>query len=76
MNVDSNPGNYTSYTTPNSISTIQEINEKLGFPASTYVNMTKTTASAGVCEFEDDNYRASWTYHPDRGLEVFYEMKK
>ena len=37
--------------------------------------MMKTTALMGRQEEETKKYRVSWTYHPDRGLEVTYEEK-
>lgn len=58
-----------------SIAGIQFMNEKLGFPDSVYYNMIHTTALMGKQTEENDKYSVSWTYHPDKGLEVIYEKK-
>ena len=54
---------------------IQEINTQLGFTSAVYKRMTETTALQGRQFDENDNYKVSWTYHPDKGLEVTYEVK-
>ena len=54
---------------------IRKVNEILGFNDSLYSKMMKTTALMGRQEEETKKYRVSWTYHPDRGLEVTYEEK-
>lgn len=82
LSVDTNPSNFAS---TNFLSTSQQkvalekieiINELLGFPSTVLVNMQHSTAMDGVSSYENDNYTVIWTYHPDRGLEVFYELKK
>ena len=54
---------------------IRMANEALGFNDSLYSKMMKTTALMGRQDAETKKYRVSWTYHPDRGLEVTYEEK-
>lgn len=61
--------------TNDSTSAIEMINSELGFPGSVMQNMNKTTALQGRQTAEASKYRASWTYHPDHGLEVMYEKK-
>lgn len=36
----------------------------------------ETNALMGRQREENDKYRVSWTYHPNRGLEVTYEKSK
>ncbi len=54
---------------------IKEINIDLGFSTSLYEKMNSTSALQGVQSEENDNYKVTWTYHPDHGLEVMYEIK-
>lgn len=55
---------------------VEELNELIGFPSSVYISMNRTSALDGVSSYENEHYSVLWTYHPDRGLEIFYEMKK
>lgn len=52
---------------------VQYINEKLGFSKSVYDDMLNTTSLMGKQQESNRKYTVSWTYHPDRGLEVKYE---
>ncbi len=54
---------------------IQYANKELGFNGSLYSRMLETSALMGRQREENDKYRVSWTYHPDDGLEVTYEIK-
>ena len=54
---------------------IQYANKELGFNGSLYYRMLETSALMGRQREENDKYRVSWTYHPDEGLEVTYEVK-
>ncbi len=54
---------------------IKLANELLGFNSSVYSKMLNTTALMGRQSEETDKYRVSWTYHPDTGLKVIYEVK-
>lgn len=58
-----------------SLGGIQFMNEKCGFPDSVYKRMMSTSALMGQQSEENKKFRVSWTYHPDRGLEVLYEKK-
>lgn len=58
-----------------SIKGIQFLNERFGFSSAVYKKMMETTALMGRQSEETGKYRVSWTYHPDRGLEVLYEKK-
>ena len=54
---------------------IKYVNEALGFSSSLYNDMLKTSYIMGRQSEENDDYRVSWTYHPNEGLEVTYEKK-
>lgn len=58
-----------------SLSGIRFCNEKLGFSAAVYEKMLNTTALMGLQSQETGKYRVSWSYHPNKGLEVMYEKK-
>ena len=58
-----------------SLDGIQFINKKLGFTDAVYTKMLETTALMGRQTEENNKYRVSWSYHPDKGLEVMYEKK-
>lgn len=54
---------------------IEYVNEALGFNGALYDKMLETNALMGRQSEENKHYRVSWTYHPDEGLEVTYEIK-
>ena len=64
-----------SETQEDSLGGIQYVNGRLGFTDAVYSRMMSTTALMGVQTAENEDYRVSWTYHPDNGLEVMYEKK-
>ena len=53
---------------------IQNINRELGIPESVYQRMLHTNALQGRQTATYGKYSVSWTYHPDNGLEVIYEL--
>lgn len=59
----------------NTLVAIQYANEELGFNGSLYTRMLETTSLMGRQTEENDQYKVSWTYHPDDGLEATYEKK-
>ncbi|MBE5802223.1 MAG: zinc ribbon domain-containing protein [Clostridiales bacterium] len=81
MRIDTNPNNldsddYSDYTTVLAASgAVNTVNEKLGFPSSIANKMDHTTWSMGRQTESTDKYIVTWTYHPDKGLEVLYEVK-
>ena len=62
-------------TQKRTLEAIQHANEGLGFNASVYSRMLDTTSLMGRQREENSKYKVSWTYHPDKGLEVTYEKK-
>ena len=85
MKIDTNPYDtdnddfdlsyYSNYFTPAN-DKIEELNKELGFAESLSEKMNNTTWSQGVQTASNDDYTVTWTYHPDKGLEVMYEFKE
>lgn len=84
LKIDTNPnnkdgddltwGDYESFVIPAN-DMIEQINKDLGFSEALYEKMNTTTWSQGKQTDSNENYTVTWTYHPDKGLEVMYEMK-
>lgn len=55
---------------------IETTNKDLGFSDAVMEKMNTTTWSQGRQTESNDKYTVTWTYHPDKGLEVLYEFKK
>lgn len=55
-----------------SIEAIEYVNNKLGFPSWLYDDMLDTTALMGKQSESFGKYTVSWSYHPNKGLEVKY----
>lgn len=55
---------------------IEQVNAELGFSSAVFKKMGETTWSQGRQTESNDKFTVSWTYHPDKGLEVMYEVKK
>ena len=75
MRMDTNPYDLDDEIDMDAADAIEEVNEELGFSDSVYQRMLETRALDGRQTAESDHYTASWTYHPDDGLEVMYERK-
>lgn len=54
---------------------ISFLNQAMGFSKALYQKMAETTWSMGRQSEEVGKIRVTWTYHPDKGLEVMYEKK-
>ncbi len=76
MKYDSNPSNFDEWSVGAwSLGFIEIANEELGLPSSVYQKMLETRSLDGRQSDETDVIEVSWTYHPDNGLEVMYEVK-
>ena len=51
------------------------LHQELGFTEAVFQRMIETTSLMGRQTADSSRYTVSWTYHPDRGLEVMYEKK-
>lgn len=83
IELDSNPYDYDndSYLyiisdyTSEVVNAVEQINSDLGFTQALSQKMNQTNALQGK-QFEENNkYKVTWTYHPDKGLNVIYEKK-
>ena len=54
---------------------IEKINAELGLPESLLEEMVNTTGNMGKQSRVYDKVEVTWSYHPDRGLEVMYILK-
>lgn len=54
---------------------IEQVNTDLGFSSALFEKMCVTTWSQGRQAESNEQFTVSWTYHPDKGLEVMYEVK-
>lgn len=64
------------YAWKNAAAAIETLNKDLGFTDALMQRMNKTSSLQGVQTDENDKYSVRWTYHPDKGLSVTYEVKK
>ncbi len=76
LSIDTNPNDIKNHTEDDAISAIFYINEALDLPDSLIEKMSSTRALDGIQSSEYDGLEVSWSYHPDDGLEVIYEVKK
>ena len=78
ISVDTNPYDFKDSYTYFSDATyaMQKIHSKLGLPTSLYESMLHTTALMGKQRktFNSAGIEVSWSYHPDNGLNVMYEL--
>lgn len=76
VTIDTNPYDIDDHFDRRMWETVLEFNKLLGFPESVGNRMNQTSWSQGTQTYENENFSASWTYHPDQGLEVTYEETK
>lgn len=75
LQIDTNPNNRDDYYSSSAGSMIKSANLKCGFSEYLYTRMGQTRALDGTQNEENDNFKVTWTYHPDQGLEVIYSVK-
>lgn len=73
LSIDTNPYDIDDYTESGSIQAIISVNTALGLPDYVLDDMSSTTAMMGRQTAAFDDVTVSWSYHPDRGLEVTYK---
>ena len=54
---------------------IQYVNRELGFDSNLYNTMIETNGAMYLQSEENDDYKVTWEYHLDEGLEVTYYEK-
>ena len=76
LKIDTNPNDskYSNSYEKDAIAAIQAINIYLGLPSSLLEKMSNTRALDGVQSQNCGTYTATWSYHPDSGLNVIYEV--
>jgi len=72
--VDTNPRNQKDFINWPTLDTIKSIHEKLGFPDSLYTKMLDTRALDGRQSDSYGDIAISWSYHPNNGLVIIYEL--
>ena len=76
LSADTNVHNLDDYSSTTIMYEIKDMNEDLGLPDSLWNDMLQTTWSMGKQQetYERIGIKVSWTYHPDKGLEVTYKL--
>lgn len=76
LSADTNVYNLDDYSNYDIYMAIFELNKKMGLPESLEQDMLQTSWSMGKQHetFENVGVTVSWTYHPDKGLEVTYKL--
>ena len=76
LSADTNVFDLDDYSSSAILYEIKDMNRKLGLPESLWNDMANTTWSMGRQEesFEDIGIKVTWTYHPDKGMEVSYKL--
>ena len=79
LSLDTNPydyddGDYRYNSTV--LNAVKKIHKALNLPDSLYEDMMQTSWSMGKQEetFESVGVKVTWTYHPDKGMEVTYKL--
>lgn len=72
--IDTNPNDSKSSSLNEPVlRSVAKVNRFLGFPYDVYNEMEHTSSLDGVRRETNENFTVSWTYHPNKGLEVTYE---
>ena len=76
MRIDTNPLDLDDSFSSTAWRMVKAANKALGFTDSLEAKMNETRSIDGRRTESNDIATVSWTYHPDKGLEVLYELKK
>lgn len=76
LSADTNVYDLDNYSNTSIMYSIKDMNEDLGLPDSLWNDMLQTTWSMGKQQetYENIGIKVSWTYHPNKGLEVTYKL--
>ena len=76
LSADDNVYNLDDYSNAAIWASIKEMNKTLGLPGSLTEDMNQTTWSMGrqTKAFSSLGLEVTWTYHPDKGMEVTYKL--
>ena len=75
LNIDTNPDDKDDYFDYEAYTAVVSINEALGLPESVLNKMSQTRSIDGMQSYSTDELEITWTYHPNRGMEVNYTLK-
>jgi len=75
LSIDTNPNNKEDYLDMDAYEAIISVNEALGLPESVNNRMNQTRSMDGIQIYSTDELEISWTFHPDKGMEVNYSLK-
>jgi len=75
IEIDSNPLDMEDFYIEIAFDAVKYVNEELGFSDSLFLKMTQTRALDGTQSDSNDYINVFWTYHPNKGLSVIYELK-
>lgn len=73
--IDTNPNDLNDYFSYTAFLYVKNANKALGFTEALFTKMGQTRAVDGTQHDENDKVEVSWTYHPDKGLCVVYNVK-
>lgn len=75
LSIDTNPTDKDDYFDYEAYAAIMAINEAIGFPESVLNRMNQTRSMDGIQSYSNDEVEVTWTYHPNKGMEVNYSLK-
>lgn len=75
LELDTNPLDLDNFSSAEAYKMMKNINRELELPESLDVKIGATRALDGRQSEEFDSVTVSWTYHPDKGLEILYELE-
>lgn len=75
LDIDTNPDDKEEYFDSDAYEAIVAVNEALGLPESVLNKMDQTRSVDGMQSYSTDELEITWTYHPDKGIEVDYSLK-
>lgn len=75
LSIDTNPNDKDDYFDYEAYNAIVAVNEALGLPESVLNRMGQTRSMDGIQSYSTDELDITWTYHPDKGMEVNYTLK-
>lgn len=76
MKIDTNPADKDDFYDSDAMDTIEKIHEQLELPDSLLEKMLTTRALDGRQSKTTKGIEISWTYHPNQGLEILYELEE
>ena len=74
LTLDSKPDDYYYSGEEDAFAAMKRVNSYLGFSTSLWEKMKSTRALDGMQTQSSVDYTVTWTYHPDNGLRVIYEV--